>query len=238
MSKCHGTQIENLVGSAHNDNLTGNVADNNIYGGAGNDNIKGGAGNDYLDGGEGTDTLAGGLGNDTYVVENLSDTITENADEGDDTVLSAVNFDLTTLTNVENITLIGTTANAATGNALNNTLVANNIGNTLTGGVGDDRLVGGLGADTLIGGEGSDTFVFNTTLNGKIDTIDLQPGDKIEFSREIFTALTPDNVNEFISLQEGKLYYDSDKSGPSEPVHFATTTGLINELSQVQFVVV
>lgn len=168
-----GTQIENLVGSAHNDNLTGNVADNNIYGGAGNDNIKGGAGNDYLDGGEGTDTLAGGLGNDTYVVENLSDTITENADEGDDTVLSAVNFDLTTLTNVENITLIGTTANAATGNALNNTLVANNIGNTLTGGVGDDRLVGGLGADTLIGGEGSDTFVFNTTLNGKIDTIDL-----------------------------------------------------------------
>ncbi|MDE3986871.1 Ig-like domain-containing protein [Glaesserella parasuis] len=233
-----GTQIENLVGSAHNDNLTGNVADNNIYGGAGNDNIKGGAGNDYLDGGEGTDTLAGGLGNDTYVVENLSDTITENADEGDDTVLSAVNFDLTTLTNVENITLIGTTANAATGNALNNTLVANNIGNTLTGGVGDDRLVGGLGADTLIGGEGSDTFVFNTTLNGKIDTIDLQSGDKIEFSREIFTALTPDNVNEFISLQEGKLYYDSDKSGPNEPVHFATTTGLINELSQVQFVVV
>ncbi|MDD2165124.1 Ig-like domain-containing protein [Glaesserella parasuis] len=233
-----GTQIENLVGSAHNDNLTGNVADNNIYGGAGNDNIKGGAGNDYLDGGEGTDTLAGGLGNDTYVVENLSDTITENADEGDDTVLSAVNFDLTTLTNVENITLIGTTANAATGNALNNTLVANNIGNTLTGGVGDDRLVGGLGADTLIGGEGSDTFVFNTTLNGKIDTIDLQSGDKIEFSRKIFTALTPDNVNEFISLQEGKLYYDSDKSGPNEPVHFATTTGLINELSQVQFVVV
>lgn len=233
-----GTQIENLIGSDYNDNLTGNVADNNIYGGKGNDIINGGAGNDYLDGGAGADILVGGLGDDVFVLYDVADAVLELEGEGNDTIYSLANINLEKAEYVENVTLIGMTATEATGNDLNNILIANNIGNTLNGGKGDDRLVGGLGADTLIGGEGSDTFVFNTTLNGKIDTIDLQSGDKIEFSHEIFTALTPDNVNEFISLQEGKLYYDSDKSGPNEPVHFATTTGLINELSQVQFVVV
>ena len=233
-----GTQIENLIGSDYNDNLTGNVADNNIYGGAGNDTINGGAGNDYLDGGAGADILVGGLGDDVFVLDDIADAVLELEGEGNDTIYSLANINLEKAEHVENVTLIGMNATEATGNDLNNILIANNIGNTLNGGKGDDRLVGGLGADTLIGGEGSDTFVFNTTLNGKVDTIDLQAGDKVELSREIFTALTPDNVNEFISLQEGKLYYDSDKNGPNEPVHFATTTGLINELSQIQFIVV
>lgn len=41
-----GTQIENLLGSAHSDTLIGNAADNNIYGRAGDDTLIGGEGED------------------------------------------------------------------------------------------------------------------------------------------------------------------------------------------------
>lgn len=81
----YDTQIENLIGSAHNDNLKGNKADNVILGGAGNDRIDGGAGNDQLDGGAGDDTyvfsgrgfgqdviLGTGGGNDTIAFENVA----------------------------------------------------------------------------------------------------------------------------------------------------------------------
>ena len=70
----YNTQIENLLGSAHNDILKGNAADNiiqgndgndQIYGNAGNDTLIGGIGNDTLDGGDGDDVLMGGLGLDT-----------------------------------------------------------------------------------------------------------------------------------------------------------------------------
>ena len=231
-----GTQIENLIGSAHNDTLIGNAADNNIYGGAGDDMLEGGAGNDYLDGGTGTDTLKGGLGDDLYFI-NDADLIIEDVDQGTDWVISTVNYQLTA--NVENLTLVGSTATQATGNELDNILIANNIGNTLNGGKGNDRLVGGLGADTLIGGEGSDTFVFNTTLNGKVDTIDLQAEDKIELSREIFTALSNSETPlDFIKLENGKLYYDSDKHGTTDPIHFATITSNLDSLTAQQFVIV
>ncbi|WP_373766978.1 Ig-like domain-containing protein [Glaesserella sp.] len=235
-----GTQLENLIGSAYADKLTGNVADNNIYGGAGDDVIDGGAGNDHLDGGEGTDRLIGGLGNDTYVVENVIDTIIENEDEGIDSVFSNIDFSLADLENVEHLTLVGSTAQVATGNSLNNTLTANNLGNTLNGGGGDDRLVGGLGADILNGGEGADTFVFNTVLNGNVDRIDLQAGDKVELSREIFTALSDqESVLNFIKYdaETGKLYYDSDNEGSTDRVHFATVNNPIAGLDQNYFIV-
>ncbi|MDG6363395.1 M10 family metallopeptidase C-terminal domain-containing protein [Glaesserella parasuis] len=218
-----GTQIENLLGSAHSDTLIGNAADNNIYGGAGDDMIEGGAGNDYLDGGKGMDTLKGGLGDDLYFI-NDADLIVEDVDQGTDWVISTVNYQLTA--NVENLTLVGSTATQATGNDLDNILIANNIGNTLTGGKGNDRLMGGLGADTLIGGEGEDTFVFNASLNGKADVItDFSAEDKIELSKTIFSSLTSaDKVIEHIQYDSstGKLSYDSDGSGKGNAIHFAT----------------
>ncbi|MDG6242641.1 calcium-binding protein [Glaesserella parasuis] len=149
-----GTQIENLIGSNHNDTLIGNAADNNIFGGAGNDKLEGGAGHDYLNGGLGEDTMIGGLGNDIYLVDNTKDIIVEAKNEGIDTVYSTVDYHLSE--NVENLVLIGNTAKAAHGNELDNILTANNIGNTLNGGAGNDRLIGGLGADIFIGGEGTD----------------------------------------------------------------------------------
>jgi serralysin len=50
-------EVENLLGSAHDDYVYGNNSANTIYGGAGNDVIKGYGGNDILSGGAGDDVF-------------------------------------------------------------------------------------------------------------------------------------------------------------------------------------
>lgn len=220
----YNTQIENLIGSDYNDTLTGNDADNNISGGKGNDTIDGGKGNDYIDGGEGADNMSGGLGNDTFVVDNVGDKVMENANEGIDTVKSYIDYKLTT--NVENLELLGNAVKGE-GNELNNIITGNHLNNTLIGGAGDDRLAGGLGSDTLTGGEGKDTFVFDTALDGSIDTItDFKAGeDKIALARVIFTALPQDNSHlmDYIKYDQstGALSYDPDANGIADAIHFA-----------------
>ena len=47
---------------------------------------------DIINGLAGADTMSGGLGNDTYVVDNAGDVVTENANEGIDTVQAAVDL--------------------------------------------------------------------------------------------------------------------------------------------------
>ncbi|WP_370583145.1 hypothetical protein [Microcystis sp. LEGE 00066] len=80
--------------------------------------MTGNSGNNTLNGATGIDTLIGGLGNDTYQVDTTTDTITENANQGTDTVQSSVTYTLGN--NLENLTLTGTTNINGTGNALNN----------------------------------------------------------------------------------------------------------------------
>ncbi|RYE16015.1 MAG: RTX toxin, partial [Sphingobacteriales bacterium] len=147
------TGIDTLYGGSGNDTLTGQ---------AGNDILYGQSGNDNLDGGTGNDTLYGGKGDDTYTVDSTTDVVNENAGEGIDTVKSSVTLTLTNA-NVENLTLTGTTAINATGNALNNILIGNSAVNTLTGGAGDDILDGGAGNDVLVGGIGNDTYIVDST---------------------------------------------------------------------------
>jgi Ca2+-binding RTX toxin-like protein len=133
-------------------NATGNSLDNVLTGNSGNNTLNGGIGNDTLEGGAGTDTLVGGVGDDTFVVDSTTDVITENANEGTDTVKSSVTFSLApaALTNIEKLTLTGTSAINATGNGLANTLTGNNGNNTLDGGAGVDKLLGGLGDDIYV----------------------------------------------------------------------------------------
>lgn len=142
-------------------NGTGNVLNNIIIGNSAVNILSGGAGDDTLDGGAGNDKLTGGLGNDIYVVDSTSDTVTENANEGVDTIQSSVTRTIDA--NVENLTLTGITAINGTGNTLNNILIGNSAINTLTGLAGDDYLDGGAGADKLIGGVGNDTYVIDNT---------------------------------------------------------------------------
>ena len=201
-----GTLTVNGIGNSLNNAITGNNAANQLNGDAGNDTINGGAGDDTLIGWSGADNMLGGLGNDSYFVENAGDVVTENLNQGTDTVSSRLTYTLPA--NVENLTLTGTSAvngtgnglaNVITGNATNNQLnggVGNDILNdgagndTLNGGAGNDTLDGGIGTNTLTGGTGNDIFKF-TTL-GHIDTItDYNvANDTIQLENAVFTALT------------------------------------------------
>ncbi len=155
-----GNNVENLTLTGTSKIIgTGNDLDNVLIGNSANNTLTGNAGNDYLDGGTGSDTLRGGTGNDTYVVNSTGDVVAENANEGADTVNSTITYTLGS--NVENLTLTGTSAINGTGNTLNNVLTGNSANNTLTGNAGNDTLDGGLGTDTLTGGTGNDTYVFN-----------------------------------------------------------------------------
>ena len=147
--------VENLrlIGTNNIDG-TGNSSGNNIFGNAGNN---------VLDGKGGFDVLAGGDGDDTYYLGALGpfwNTITENPNEGEDTVYIPSNLgphSYTLTANVEHGLVSGGTNFDLVGNALANRLTGNAADNVLTGGAGDDTLTGGIGDDTLDGGDGVDT---------------------------------------------------------------------------------
>jgi trimeric autotransporter adhesin len=153
-----GDTLENLTltGTA-TINGTGNTLNNRLTGNAANNTLTGGAGKDTLNGGAGADTLVGGAGNDIYMVDVATDVVIEAANEGADTVQSAVTWTLGDT--LENLTLTGYAAINGTGNALNNALTGNSGNNLLMGGAGNDTLNGGGSTDTMVGGLGNDTYV-------------------------------------------------------------------------------
>ena len=109
-----GTAAVNGTGNSLNNVITGNNVANQLNGDAGNDTLNGGAGDDILTGWSGADTMLGGLGNDSYFVENVGDVVTENLNQGNDTVSSRLTYTLPI--NVENLTLTGTSVVNGTGN--------------------------------------------------------------------------------------------------------------------------
>ena len=168
-----GSNLENLTLTGTSAiNGIGNTLDNYIIGNSANNTLTGNAGNDTLDGGAGADTMIGGAGNDTYIVDNTGDVVTENVNEGTDTVQSSVTYTLGA--NIENLTLTGSMAINGTGNTLANIITGNSANNTLTGNAGNDTLAGGLGNDILTGGDGSDTYRFGNS-DGR-DTINETAG--------------------------------------------------------------
>ena len=139
--------------------------DNTYIGNNTNDYIDTGAGNDTIKGGAGNDTMIGGTGDDTYVIDSAGDVITELANEGADTVqtaLSSYSYSLASLGNLENLVYTGSSAFTGTGNVLNNTMTGGIGNDRLSGGAGNDTLSGGAGTDTLIGGTGDDTYVVDS----------------------------------------------------------------------------
>jgi len=144
--------------------LSGNDALNgSIY----NDTLLSYNGNDTLNGGLGNDTMVGGTDNDTYIVDSISDVVTESLNQGTDVIQSSVTY--TASANVENLTLTGSSNIDATGNSLANTLTGNSGNNTLDGGAGNDIMVGGAGNDTYIVDSASD--VITEGSNAGTDTI-------------------------------------------------------------------
>jgi len=145
-----GTGDSTLAGGGGNDPLEAGGRNDSLAGGTGLDTLTGGYGNDTLDGGASADAMAGGLGDDTYIVAQATDVVTENTDEGMDTVEALLSA-YTLPSNIENLIYIGATKIKALGNALDN---------LMSGGSGNDSLTGGTGADTITGGAGADHFIF------------------------------------------------------------------------------
>jgi Ca2+-binding RTX toxin-like protein len=139
------------------DNATLTESANGLTGNSLNNTLTGNAANNRLDGMGGADTMVGDDGDDIYVINSISDRVIETG-TGADTILTSINYILDT--NIENGTLTGS-AQALTGNTLNN---------TLTGNAADNRLDGMGGADRMIGRAGNDTYVFNNRGDRIVET--------------------------------------------------------------------
>ena len=163
--------IQNLIGSNHDDHLTGDGYDNILEGGAGADTIIGGSGND---------TVSYASSNAGVWIK-LGDEQVRDADTSDD-VFSHAHGDI--LIGIENIMGSGFADTALYGSANVNSIhglagddeIRGLAGNdTLHGGDGDDYvrgdegddiIFGGRGADRLIGDSGNDIFVLSGLYEG------------------------------------------------------------------------
>ena len=192
-----GLGVDTLNGGDNNDALNGGDDNDILNGDSGNDVLNGNDGADTLDGGIGNDTMNGGAGDDTYFVDSSSDTVTEGAGGGTDTVMStAMSFTIAD-GDVENLTLLGAANISGTGNGSANVLTGNSGNNTLNGGGGSDtasyaaaasavtvslalstaQATGGAGTDTLsnienlIGSAWDDTLTASGTAASGIGNL-------------------------------------------------------------------
>lgn len=113
---------------------------------------------------------------------------------------------------------------------------------TLWGGAGNDTLIGGTGVNTLTGGDGKDSFVFAAApvaenrniirdFNSKDDTLKFKQmfftgiGGKGKLASDAlhFGTQAADAEDRIIYHKAtGKLYYDSDGTGPEAQILIAT----------------
>ena len=116
--------VENAVGSTHDDHLIGTDGVNELSGGLGDDTLTGGLGADILDGGAGSDTADY---SDAASGVNLN--LGRNNNEGDAYI------------SIENLS----------GSGFNDTIRGDRSANVLTGQGGNDIIRGGGGDDVLLG---------------------------------------------------------------------------------------
>ena len=219
-----GDHLEQLVGeSADGQELIGNDLGNGIFGGSGDDVLRGGLGNDYLSGRAGSDVLVGGVGDDTYFIDlgDEADSIVEADGEGQD----YVHTNLAAYILPDRLERLSGgwsgTAQALTGNALDNSIY---------GGSGDDLLKGGLGDDVLEGGYGSDTYLFSRGDGDDYITADSQwnPGsDTLQFGPDIL----PGQVT--VTLSGSEIVITVDQGGGSVTLRLDYSS--FTEVSQVIF---
>jgi Ca2+-binding RTX toxin-like protein len=218
-----GTTAANATGNALNNEIRGNSAANTIKGD-----------NDTLASHQ--DTMIGSLGNDTYYVDHASDVVTETSTLPTEIDKIESEVDINSLpTNVENLTITGTTATIANGNASNNTIVGNDNANTIDGGAGNDSMTGGTGDDTYtvdsigdkvieVTGEGNDRIksyiTYDISSNSNIEELELIGNTPVDAKgnnavNKIIGNIAPNTLDGGIltgadSLQSGTFSADAD----------------------------
>ena len=173
----------NAASSTTQFSITGGAGDDAIEGSIGADTLTGGAGNDSLEGGGGNDSLTGGSGVDTFLVDDVTDSISDLGQGGQDVLIvsqgayafaeihtswianaATVNQGTNTFDNAVINTngssvnlssaLVASSGSATQGYTINNSGAAAN----LVGSAATDVIRGGVQADIIDGGAGADTI--------------------------------------------------------------------------------
>lgn len=160
--------VASVIGTNAGEVLEGTDDNDGIDGKGGNDQLYGFDGDDLLQGGAGNDVMVGGRGDDSYIVDSPSDTVTELANEGNDTVRTTLST-FTLAANVEQLLYTGTESFTGTGNAL---------ANVISGSISADRLNGLGGADIMRGGAGNDTYIVENVNDVVVETLN-QGNDRV-----------------------------------------------------------
>lgn len=144
--------IENIVGTRHDDLIFGDDANNFLRGLEGVDQLFGGEGDDFLRGEQGADTLDGGNGRDWAYYATSSAAVTVDLGAG---TASGGHAEGDSFVSIERV--FGSVFNdSITGDAGANYLRGFSGNDSLFGGHGIDFLQGDAGADTMYGGSGTD----------------------------------------------------------------------------------
>ena len=205
--------IENFIGSPHDDTfIAGPEADD-------------------VDGLGGSNTISYERSRDPVIVD-----ISSNAAQSDTQDESRENYNYAKgdiLTNIDNIIGSNVSSSSAkihgvndefhdvlTGNSDDNEIDGRGGDDSINGGGGNDTLIGGSGSDTLTGAGGMDTFV----ISGRDTITDFEVGDKLSFGSSSRTL----NLN---YTTDGNVVITSG----SHQVTLETITG-INDLTAANFI--
>jgi glucose/arabinose dehydrogenase len=201
--------IENIIGSAHDDVLIGDSSANMLTGDAG------------------VDAMYGADGNDAYFVDNISDAVIENLNQGNDTVYASVNYRLGA--NVESLVLQGSAVQGY-GNALSNMINGTSADNLLDGDTGADAMYGGAGNDAYFvdttsdqvienSGEGNDTVYasVNYRLGANVEYLVLQGGAIQGYGNGLANALSGTSAD---NLLDGGAGIDAMYGGDGNDAYF------------------
>ena len=187
---------------------------------------------DTLNGGSGADQMSGGAGNDAYVVDNISDLVIENANEGSDTVYASVDYRLSA--DVEYLVLQGSAVQGY-GNSLSNAIYGTSADNLLDGDAGADAMYGGAGNDSYFldnisdlilenANEGSDTVYAsaNYRLGANVEYLVLQGSAVQGYGNSLSNAIYGTSAD---NLLDGDAGADSMYGGAGNDSYFVDNTG-------------
>jgi serralysin len=156
--------VENILGSDHNDVIGGGDQANWFSGYGGNDALTGLGGNDTLDGSVGEDTIDGGIGDDLIqVVASAGDQV--NGGGGTDWLIITRDtgqpdwsFDYGSGLGSDGFKASAFTRIDVYGGTANETITGATAADLINGGGGSDTLLGNEGNDTISGGAGPDSI--------------------------------------------------------------------------------